>query len=384
MPSMYELSQFRANKASEHQYREPFDAPEIKHLFATAKGIRLFILPSAKAKLAQLPTWERTNILKRIGQLAGNGFAPADGLRNKVAPEYMRVLHVNYFLDYVYDNGEITIEGISLDPASSMNAREQQQALYHVKKQMHVEVGQGMSKEDQIDLPAAWERIDKTDGFVHTQHAAVNGMLNDLDKATWLMGAHVQVGFANDAAQEYTLFHNPTRGFSSDLWDCISDKFGFSTAEAQHLADVLWDNQQNRRAVKWVVHSQGGLIFAEALRLHLKHRGGALNYNSVIFHGNANNAWRTNTLLKHAQITRLAPDRANDYDFVHQVLGLNGNLFQMMGSTVHAPKLKGSDADQTYSVHTLPNVSQETWNRKHALLKSHSMKFAHPFKRTGS
>ena len=345
-----------------------------------APGLQLFILPSAKKRLDGLPTFEKNQISSRISQLAANGFAPNDGLKNKIAPQYKRVLHANYFIDYVIDGGEVTVEGISLDPHSSANENEQQKALYRVDKMQDVAVSQNMSSAAQEDMKAAWKLGDKSDGFVRTKHAAVNGMLNDLVKAAWLMGTHVQVGFPDDSPGEYTLFHNPTRGFLSDIWDCVNDKFGVSTAEAKHLADVLHDNQKNGQPVKWVVHSQGGLIFAEAVRYHLKNRSGSLSMNSVVFHGNANNRWRTDKLLNKAGIERLAPDRANDYDFVHQALGMNGNPAQVIGSAIHIRRLGGDENDQTWSTHTLPLVGQETWNRKNAILKGKSSKFAHPFK----
>lgn len=53
-------------------------------------------------------------------------------------------------------------------------------------------------------------------------------MKNPLDKAAWLMGAHIDVAYAEANVQEYTLFHNPSDGngvFSSltDVAECLWD-----------------------------------------------------------------------------------------------------------------------------------------------------------------
>lgn len=109
--------------------------------------------------------------------------------------------------------------------------------------------------------------------------------------------------------------------------------------------------------VNWVAHSQGGVIFAEAVRFN----GGNLSMNSVAFHSGANNERVTNYILDKANINKQYRGQTTQYnnspfDFVPNVIGLNGNLLEMLGSTVAIPLLFMGPA---VSPHTLPYIQAQ-------------------------
>ena len=132
------------------------------------------------------------------------------------------------------------------------------------------------------------------------------------------------------------------------------DKLGFTTPVTKQFSQVLSDVQLRGKNENWVAHSQGGVIFSEAVR----YNGGNLSKNSVTFDSGANNKWVTDYYLQKAGINSGKDTIYNNspFDFVPNVIGLNGNLLEMLGSTVAIPLLFMSPA---WSPHTLPNKPAE-------------------------
>ncbi len=209
-----------------------------------------------------------------------------------------------------------------------------------------------------------------------TAYAAVNGQSNNLIKASWLMGAHLDFEFGK-TVNEYTLFHNPSVGGAGDTWESVQDKFGVTTDISKRFSKLLQDTQKAKNKTKWIAHSQGGLIFSEAVRYHLngnsswaitggfngafrKDKGESLNMHSVAFHGNANNNVRSKILLDRAGVEVLAT-RANDYDMVNTIIGLNtANPWRILGSVIYSNHVMGGSAQQ--SPHTLMHDGFDAWD----------------------
>ena len=192
-----------------------------------------------------------------------------------------------------------------------------------------------------------WGVVGQSDG-VYTPVGGVNGMLNKTDYAPGLMGTHVEKEFRT--ASLYTLYYNPTNGFINDSWETLRDKLGITTPVTRQFSRVLSDVQAAGRPVNWVTHSQGGVIFSEAVSFN----GSDLSQNSVVFHAGANNRMVTNSILDDANITKRQPVALyhdSPWDFVPNVIGLNGNPFEMLGSTLAIPLLF---MGPTVSPHTLP------------------------------
>ncbi len=304
-----------------------------------------------------------TDLQRAIVSLRGNP-RPTFGGYLKMGTVDTRTLESNsHHISYNIANGQVLIFNITLkDNVKLMRDKLEKIGLYKVEK---IRDGE-------------WKR-EKIFNSVTTEYAAVNGQSNDLVKATWLMAAHLEWEFGKNKVNEYTLFHNPSVGGPGDTWESIQDKFGMTTDVTKEFCKILVKTQENKHQTKWMTHSQGGLIFAEAVRYHLngnsswavtggfngvfrKDKGESLNMHSVAFHGNANNNVRSGVLFKRAGIDVIKP-RANDYDMVNTIIGLNTiNAWRIIGSVVYANHVMNGTIQQ--SQHTLMHDSYETWDEQ--------------------
>lgn len=263
-----------------------------------------------------------------------------------------------YRLDYQIYSGQVTVFNIQLiDRHQKMRDSFERPALYKVKKTNGV-----------------WSIEGKTEK-VTTAYAAVNGQSNNLAKARWLMGAHLDFEFGAEVT-EYTLFHNPSVGGTGDTWESLQDKLGFTTPVTKEFAKTLSETQKSGNETTWLGHSQGGVIIAEGVRYLLNNesswslnklsfnginnnqKGELLNKQKVVLHGNANNNWRSARLFERAGI-RIVSVKAHDYDFVTNIIGANTvNPRKLIGSVVYANHVTGGSISQ--SPHTTAQ-SMEGW-----------------------
>ncbi|SUS08797.1 conserved exported hypothetical protein [uncultured Defluviicoccus sp.] len=181
-------------------------------------------------------------------------------------------------------------------------------------------------------------------------YAAVNGMLNDVGRAMHLMANHVQDRFG---VSSFMLAHNPTEGFMRDMWESTRDKVGWTTDAASQLAAILDGASED---VSWVAHSQGGAIFAEALRYNLKRGVTDMSNIRVAFHAGANNRWVTDRYAARTGLQVVGYFDAPN-DAVPQVIGLRALLRpdRFLQSILSAPLLfrDGSRSCQQFcSPHT--------------------------------
>lgn len=265
-----------------------------------------------------------------------------------------------YRVDYRVANGQVMVFNIQpverLQRARDLNEKP---GLYSVKR----------------DTQGVWQVLGSKES-VTTRYAAVNGQSNNLAKASWLMGSHLEFEFQN--LSEYTLFHNPSVGGLGDTWESFRDKMGFTTDVTRKFAKVLEATQKAGNETSWVAHSQGGAIFAEGVRYLLNsnasyalknfrlngirhpERGELLNKQSVAFHANANNNLRSKPLFARAGIKVLSI-RANDYDMVPNIIGMNTlNPRKLLGSLVYSNHVFNGSVMQ--SPHTLMQ-DQKTWDK---------------------
>ena len=265
-----------------------------------------------------------------------------------------------YRVDYRINSGQIMVYNIEpVDAIQRARDKLEKVALYRVKKRQGV-----------------WRISEKTDQVVGP-YAAINGQSNNLAKAPWLMGAHLEFEFGK-AVNEFTLFHNPSVGGLGDTWESMRDKLGFTTDVTRKFADALSRAQKADHKVRWVAHSQGGVIFAEAVRYILngnsswalnnfsfnginhEDRGAVLNKHSVAMHGNANNNWRSSHLFERAGVEVIAT-RANSYDFVNTLIGANtANPWRLLGSVVYSKHVFSGSLQQ--SPHSLMHRDWKSWN----------------------
>ena len=183
-------------------------------------------------------------------------------------------------------------------------------------------------------LDGAWQKSKKDIKHVDTAHAAVNGQSNVLDRAAGLMGKHVSTMFKEDNVKSYTLFHNPSDGGFWDTYESSRDKKEQTTAVSKLFAAVLADIQEKKKPVKWLAHSQGGLIFTEATRYHWVNIRTKLDKNSVQFNAGANNEKVSQKVLGQANI-KIHGFNNHPFDPVPNIVGGNAkDWVSLLGSAV--------------------------------------------------
>ncbi len=288
---------------------------------------------------------------------------PFDSYKKKGMVDTRIVESRSHYIWYKIYSGQVLIYNIEVKEDVQKNRdRLERVGIYKIKKNP-----QGI-----------WRSEGRTDA-INTDYAAVNGQLNNLTKAIWLMGEHLNFEFGKGAVSEYTLFHNPSVGGPGDTWESVRDKMGITTAVTRKFSQLLQDTQKAGNRTKWVAHSQGGLIFAEAVRYHLNNnsswsitggfngrfredQGESLNVHSVAFHGNANNNMRSKVLFERAGVNVLAT-RANTYDAVNTILGANTvNPWRIIGSFVYFNHVTSGSVQQ--SPHTLMKDNFDTWDKQ--------------------
>lgn len=209
-------------------------------------------------------------------------------------------------------------------------------------------------------LQSSW-KAGKPTHRVETRYAAVNGMQNELEKAAWLMGSHLDVAHPKADIDQYTLFHNPSDGSKEDLLECLYDKrlHPARTHNTHHFAAVLHEAQKRGHQTHWIAHSQGAIIFSRGVSLALKKYGGGLNCHSVSLHGVGCNLANVRRACLLAGI-RIENERNNPFDLVPNVAGMN-NL--SASGFVRSWKFKGLvfGDDPLASPHTLPYLGLETY-----------------------
>lgn len=325
----------------------------------SSSGYKVFLTGYAEHVLKkEVVGYREMSLNKVIDQLSSIPKPVQNGYQMKGSINTQMISAGSHNVWYKIISGQIIVFNIEvLDEAQNARDRLEKPGLYKIKK-----TGQGN-----------WiKEFSATN--ITTEHAAINGMQNNLNKATWLMGAHLDHEYGKSSLKEFTLFHNPSIGFNGDLWESTKDKLGFTTDVTEKFSTVLQDSQKAGNEIKWVAHSQGGLIFAEAVRYFLNGNSswallGGLNgtfkdkekvdlsNHKVAFHGNANNNMRSKLLFDRAGI-EVVSTKVNDYDIVGNVAGLNTlNPKKLIGSFIYANHLSGSVAQ---SPHTL-SQTQENW-----------------------
>jgi len=322
------------------------------------------------AMLDNLCNFDLEQVLREIASLANNPNPP-----ESVADPcnyFRRLWRCRYpFRNYHYmiefsrtGDGGITIEEVLFDKnrvgLQVGQAGLQRSLLYYVQSVRELRYRDVKSSKDAAALQTAWAVKGPTTQ-IRTRHAAVNGMQNDLAKAQWLMGTHLDVAYPEANVQAYTLFHNPTDGIAlSDLAECIWDKVAplpfMTSCQVRHLADLLWEQQLKGQQTDWVVHSQGAIIFKAAVRHHLRVRAGCkLDRHAVAFHAGGSVLASTKPYLEAAGI-KIGLERINPFDLVPNLAGHNDLSDSGLDRALRFIRNVFSDngGDPSVSPHTLP------------------------------
>ncbi|SBS27470.1 hypothetical protein MSP8887_00655 [Marinomonas spartinae] len=323
----------------------------------------------ALAMLSRLNSYDMDMVVKDILKIYSNPYAPSvtkhsrNPLRRIWRNKYpFRSYH--YLIQFEVVNGLIVIYDIFFDKqlhGAKDNFSAERSMLYEVKRKTSVGYDKALNKDDIRALENAWSRAPEPVSEIKTIHAAVNGMQNNLEKATWLMGTHADAAYHDDKIQAYTLFHNPSDGGKLDFIECIFDKtLGRKSHNAKHLASVLEQNQRQRKHVKWVAHSQGAIIFSTALQIYNKKNNQTpLTTQELAIHGSGAQVERLKSFARQAGL-KINSVRNNPFDLVPNIAGQN-NL--SVSSLARSLKFKDlvKDGGPGASPHTLPFLGLETY-----------------------
>lgn len=248
------------------------------------------------------------NLMKKIIEMRSNP-RPWDGGIKKGTTDHRQIAVDGVWVNYFIHSGFVYINSIELNPRASKK---------HELAGLHLVTRDKFNKN-------SWTITQGYLDDIKTEHAAVNGQNNSrLEAASTVMPRHLADAYKKDEITEFTLFHNPTQGILGDTYESARDKLGFTTAMTRKFAELLNKTQQKHHSVKWVAHSQGGVIFSQAVNVHNKTVGTSLDKHTVYFQASANNMLVTKRILKKARVN-LHNDGYNNspIDGVPQVIGLN-------------------------------------------------------------
>ncbi len=286
--------------------------------------------------IKSMTDFDRKNVIDDIYKIINNP-NKSSLIKHRVNPFWRIARNMNPFTSYhflilyrISDIGSIVIEEIMIDNelhGSKLKSKQQRTMLYDVRKKSDARYTKDKCSNSEIeDALNSWdsygaEIINK----VNCEHVTINGMNNDYNTASKLMGVHTDVAYRKDNIVRYNLFHNPTDGGVFDLAECIFDQTRiFKSRNAQQLASLMIKSQGERRKVKWTVHSQGAIIFRSALEEVRKQRPNLrLEGHELAVHSPGGNYGILAVKAKNIGM-KVQELRSNPADFVPNVIGLNG------------------------------------------------------------
>ena len=297
-------------------------------------GYYVLLSRSAQAFLDRLSPYQKMALSQKLYSLAGNPRSDkARHMKNTTDKYYIPEENTGFSITYEVLSGKVYVTGIVPD-LSAMGIHKEVPALYHVKQS-----------------PAGvWTAEKLKNSNIKTRHAAVNGQSNPLREATTIMQAHVRHAYGRNI-NEFTLFHNPSDGMLWDTYESLQDKIGLTTGVTMQFTNTLRKVQEGNQQVSWVAHSQGGIIFTQAVKHHLDNGGASLGKNSVQFNAGANNRHITARILARADIM-IRGFNNNPYDLVPKFGANDLTPSKVVGSILHIGYLFWGTPAR--SPHTLP------------------------------
>ncbi|ABC30046.1 conserved hypothetical protein [Hahella chejuensis KCTC 2396] len=325
-------------------------------------GKKLMITKEADTFMRSLNMYDKTQVYNEALKLASDGGYGWNSKGFKKEPMFTRQKMCPGGISFMYSvNPEMIVINrmqLELEPTGLRTpAKMQQMGLFEIKRTSDVRWHEGSDGNDINNLPNAWGSPIPVN-TVNTEHVAINGMSNDLDKARWLMGVHVDTAYWSDNAKAYTLVYNPTRG-KFDIFECIQDRVSTSKL-AEFLAVMLIESQKKGVKRKWTAHSQGGIIMTRAVEL-VNMRGISLEGQRVSIHAGGNFKKRAENAFTKAGMTIDEIRRDHPDDFVPNLLGFNdlspGSFIRCIRS---ARLVTGDKRPVEASPHTLPYIGRES------------------------
>ncbi|MET1257520.1 hypothetical protein [Aliikangiella maris] len=241
-------------------------------------------------------------------------------------------------------------------------SRFERTALYKVSRMdKSKRINSNMSYEEIQTLNKSWDITNVLPlSSLNTPFAAINGMQNDLTKAAWLMGVHLDWAYQNYQFDSYCLVHNPTEDFLHDLWECGWDK-NFTSLNANHLSAIMVQAAKRGKSIKWVAHSQGGIILLSALKVISERTNTRLTNQQVALHSIGTKAMETQRWANKVGL-KIIGHNANPFDIVPNLAGGNDFSIKSLDRSIRfLPSVIWSN--NAVSPHTLPFMGIQTYYR---------------------
>jgi len=329
----------------------------------------------AMAMLAQLNDYDQQMVAKDIEQIcahpnAKNSIKHSRNPLHRIWRTKYPFRNYHYLIRYDLHENQINIGDILFDEqlkGAKDTTSAERTMLYEVKRLTSSTYNKAQKRSKIKKLESAWSNEPKPTTQVNTEHAAVNGMLNEFTKATWLMGTHLDTAYKGDGIKAYTLFHNPTDNIGLDAIECAFDnRQGQTSHNAQHLAAVLAQNNQQGKKVKWVAHSQGAIIFCSALEIYRIKYGKPLTTQELAIHGSGANLDRLERIAQNTGM-KINNIRNNPFDFVPNMAAKNDLSSSSLSRSISFMGL-AFNGHAGESPHTLPFLGLKTYATQLQLL----------------
>ncbi|WP_444994918.1 hypothetical protein [Aliikangiella sp. IMCC44359] len=321
--------------------------------------------------LCCLNEFDRLMVLKDCVRLEKNPNDP-NSYRNRLRPAmrwvksgYCHGLY-HYKIRYLLlPDQKVVIDDMVLDDdmlGPKNPAKHERTAMYLVtRKDKSKRITQDIHYDDIKSLEDAWDIKDiKPVSEVITRYAAINGMKNNLEKAMWLMGTHLDWAYRGQDFDSYTLVHNPTESTLHDLWECGWDKQNKASLNANHLSAILVQVARQGLPVNWVAHSQGGIILQQALKV-IKNRTQTIRLTNqqMALHSIGCQVQEVERLARELGL-KVSGHNANPFDIVPNMAG--GNDWSAWRRSLMF-SYSVFFADEAVSPHTLPFMGINTYHR---------------------
>jgi len=303
-------------------------------------GYYVLLSRSTLAFMDRLSPYQKMALSQKLYSLSGNPRSDkARHMKNTTDKYYIPEENTGFSITYEVLSGKVFVTSIVPD-LDAKGVHKEIPALYHI---------------EESETGVTSRKIGY--GEIKTASAAVNGQSSIHQRAIILMLTHVRHAYGEHLS-EYTLFHNPSDGRIWDSYESSLDKRGHTTGVAKELSKALQGVQNAGKPVNWVAHSQGGIIFTQAVRHHLAHGGGPLDKNAVKFHASANNNRQSDSILAQAKI-KVHGYNNRPFDFVPKLGGNDLSTGKIIGSITHS--LYVTRSSEKRSPHTLPYDGMENY-----------------------
>ena len=184
------------DEATAQSYNLTYDPVDLK-------STRILITQQALAMLANLNQFDQQKVIKEITFVCKNPNS-CSSVKHSTLP-FKRLFRsrdqfksYHYLIDFkITADNQVVIHDIYFDVSATgpkPRASLERNMLYNVKRQGGRFTGAWDSDELQQNKDS-WGLSGSGATQVSNHHAAVNGMQNNLNKAAWLMGAHLDVAY---------------------------------------------------------------------------------------------------------------------------------------------------------------------------------------------